>query len=102
MQNPLETQVGGNHYKDLAIQPAEFCQRNRIPYCEANAIKYLCRHRLKGGREDLLKARHYVDLALEMEYPEPRPNLNNCQHCGKFRGHAHECENSEKLPNSQK
>lgn len=79
MQNPLETQVGGNHYKDLAIQPAEFCQRNRIPYCEANAIKYLCRHRLKGGREDLLKARHYVDLALEMEYPEEVAQATVCE-----------------------
>ena len=43
--NALEKQVGGNHYKDLKIQPIEFIHANNIPFCEANAIKYLCRWR---------------------------------------------------------
>jgi hypothetical protein len=66
----LSNQIGGVHYKDLPIQPVEFCQKNKLNYCEANAIKYLCRHRDKGGREDLEKAKHYIDLLLEIEYPE--------------------------------
>ena len=66
--NPLETQVGGNHYKDLKIQPIEFIHANNIPFCEANAIKYLCRWRNKNGIEDLKKARHYIDLLIELEY----------------------------------
>lgn len=66
----LTEQVGGDHYKGMAIQPAEFCQRNRIPYCEANAIKYACRHRLKGGADDVKKAIHYLRLLLEIEYGE--------------------------------
>lgn len=64
----LKTQVGGRHYKDYPIQPVEFCQRNRIPFCEASAIKYLCRHRSKNGIEDLKKARHFIDLLIEIEY----------------------------------
>lgn len=61
-------QVGGGHYKSMVIQPVEFCQKNRLPYCEANAIKYLCRHRDKNGLEDLKKAKHYIDLLIELEY----------------------------------
>jgi hypothetical protein len=60
----LDKQVGGSHYKDFKIQPIEFIQANNIPYCEANAIKYLCRWREKGGIEDLEKAKHYIDLAI--------------------------------------
>lgn len=66
--NPLETQVGGSHYKDCKIQPIEFIHANNIPFCEANAIKYLCRHRNKNGLQDLLKARHYIDLLIKLEY----------------------------------
>ena len=50
-----DAQVGGNHYKDMKIQPITFIQENNIPFCEANVIKYVCRHRNKNGLEDLLK-----------------------------------------------
>lgn len=63
----LDTQIGGEHYK-LAIQPIVFIHANNIPYMEGNIIKYVVRHRSKGGREDLLKAKHYIDLLLELEY----------------------------------
>jgi len=63
-----EEQVGGNHYKSLIIQPVDFCQRNELNYCESNVIKYVTRHRTKNGVEDLLKAKHYINLLLEIEY----------------------------------
>lgn len=63
----LETQVGGAHYKDMAIQPAEFLHANKIPYLEGCAIKYLCRWRNKNGLEDLKKAKHYIELLIELE-----------------------------------
>lgn len=62
-----EKQVGGDHYKDLKIQPAEFCFINNIPYLEATAIKYLCRWRKKGGIQDLDKAIHFIELLKEFE-----------------------------------
>jgi hypothetical protein len=62
-----DKQVGGNHYKQFAIQPAEFCHKNNIPYLEATAIKYLCRWREKGGIEDLNKAIHFIELLKEFE-----------------------------------
>jgi hypothetical protein len=62
LSRALARQVGGNHYKDFKIQPAEFCYRNNIPYLEATAIKYLCRWKLKGGVQDLDKAIHFIEL----------------------------------------
>lgn len=63
----LETQIGGNHYKDMKIQPLEFIMANNLPYCEANIIKYVCRYKSKNGIVDLNKARHYLDILIEHE-----------------------------------
>jgi hypothetical protein len=67
MTSALEKQVNGNHYTRLAIQPIEYIHANEIPYCEGNVIKYVSRWRCKGGVADLQKARHYIDLLIEME-----------------------------------
>lgn len=66
--NPLQTQVGGNHYKDFKIQPVEFIHANRLDFLQGNIIKYTMRHKEKNGKQDLLKARHYLDLLIELEY----------------------------------
>ena len=68
MSNPLDTQEGGSHYKNWKIQPVEFAMVNNLDLCQANVVKYVCRFRDKGGREDLLKARHYIDLLIHFEY----------------------------------
>lgn len=67
------TQIGGDHYRHMPIQITEFCQRNELNFCEASVVKYVCRHRKKGGREDIEKAIHYLELLLEFEYPDPPP-----------------------------
>lgn len=64
-----EEQIGGDHYKSFAIQPAEFIHKNAIGFLEGNVIKYVCRHAKKNGKADLLKARHYIDLLIEWQYP---------------------------------
>lgn len=63
----LETQVSGNHYKDKAIQPVEYIHANRIGYFEGNVIKYVTRWKDKGGVADLNKAKHYIELLIELE-----------------------------------
>lgn len=65
--DPLQVQEGGSHYKDLKIQPIEYIHANGIPFAEGCAIKYLTRWRTKGGVEDLKKARHFIDLLIELE-----------------------------------
>lgn len=71
MSNPYDKQVGGNHYNHYAIQPAEFVNKNKLLFAEGNAIKYIMRHPHKGsGKQDLEKAKHYIDMIIERDYPE--------------------------------
>lgn len=64
---PLDTQVGGGHYKSLAIQPVEYVHKNGIGYIEGSVIKYVTRWRNKNGVEDLKKARHFLDILIALE-----------------------------------
>ena len=68
----LDKQEGGNHYKDMKIQPVEFIDGNKIPFLEGNIIKYICRHANKSGAEDVRKVIHYAELILELRYGEKR------------------------------
>ena len=68
MNDPYDTQVGGNHYQTMKIQPAEFINKNKMLFAEGNAIKYICRHINKGGEQDLQKAKHYIDMIIERDY----------------------------------
>jgi len=63
----LDVQVAGNHYKDLAIQPVEYIHANGIGYFEGNVIKYVSRWKAKNGIKDLEKAKHYLELLIELE-----------------------------------
>ena len=63
----LGVQVGGSHYKDLKIQPVEYIHANGIPFIEGSVIKYVTRWRVKNGIKDLEKARHFIDLLIELE-----------------------------------
>lgn len=67
-KSALDVQEGGNHYKNMKIQPIEFITANNIGFCEGNVIKYVCRHEHKNGLEDLKKAKHYIDLLIETKY----------------------------------
>ena len=68
VETPLDIQVGGKHYKDMAIQPVEFCQKNQLNHCESSIVKYACRHKIKNGIEDVRKIIHYAQLILQLEY----------------------------------
>jgi hypothetical protein len=51
----------------LAIQPVEYIHANGIGYFEGNVIKYVSRWRAKNGIKDLEKAKHYIELLIELE-----------------------------------
>jgi hypothetical protein len=63
----LAVQEGGSHYKTMKIQPVEYIHANGLGYFEGNVVKYVSRWRAKGGLGDLKKARHYLDLLIELE-----------------------------------
>jgi len=63
----LAVQEGGAHYKKLKFQPVEYIHANGIPFIEGCVIKYVTRWRDKGGVEDLRKAKHFIDMLIELE-----------------------------------
>lgn len=66
-RSALDVQVAGSHYKDLKIQPVEYIHANGIPFIEGSVIKYVSRWRAKGGVKDLEKAKHFIELLIELE-----------------------------------
>lgn len=65
----LDTQVAGDHYCTMKIQPVEFITRNGLGFLEGCVIKRVCRYRRKAGAQDLRKAIHELQLLLELNYP---------------------------------
>lgn len=63
----LDVQIGGGHYANKAIQPVQYIHANDIGFFEGNVIKYVTRWKEKGGLNDLRKAKHYIELLLELE-----------------------------------
>jgi len=63
----MDKQEGGDHYRQ-AIEPIEYILANGMEYCEGNVIKYVSRHDRKNGKEDILKAIHYLEFILEDQY----------------------------------
>ena len=70
MSKALDVQVGGDHYKKLAIQPAEYCRKNKMLALESSVVRYVTRHKDKNGAEDIKKAIHCLKIILDMDYPE--------------------------------
>lgn len=66
----LSTQVGGDHYKSCKIQPLEYAYANGLDVCEHAIVKYITRHKAKGGIEDLQKVIHYAQLEAKLVYGE--------------------------------
>ena len=70
--NALAKQEGGNHYKNMKIQPIEFITANNLGFIEGNVVKYICRHEAKNGAEDIKKVIHYCELLLQTKYGETK------------------------------
>ena len=64
----LHDHVGVKQYHSMRIQPAEFINENKLLFAEGNAIKYICRHAVKGKEQDIKKAIHYLEMILERDY----------------------------------
>ena len=77
MPNALDVQVGGSHYKDCAIQPIEYIHANKLGFAEGNVVKYITRWKAKNGLKDLEKARHYIDLLIELEIKQAAQEPTN-------------------------
>ena len=63
-----DKQIGGDHYKRMKIQPSDYIVKNNLGWYEGNIVKYITRHSIKGGRQDVEKVIHYAELLLEDQY----------------------------------
>lgn len=70
MSSATNTQVDGDHYTKMAIQPVKYIHSNKLTFLEGNVVKYVTRHRNKNKAKDILKAIHYLELILHFEYPD--------------------------------
>ena len=68
MSKTYDKQIGGNHYQKYKIQPSKFVIENKLLFPEGSAIKYIIRHQDKGGKDDLLKAIHFIEMIIERDY----------------------------------
>lgn len=75
MNDAMKQQVGGSHYKGMKIEPFEFGHANGYDPEAFSIMKYVSRHRSKGGLEDLKKARHIVDIRVALFYRWGLPAL---------------------------
>ena len=67
-KDPFKKQIAGSHYRKFKIQPSKFINDNKLLFAEGNAIKYICRHSAKNGKQDLEKAIHYIEMIIERDY----------------------------------
>ena len=74
-----DKQIGGSHYQKFKIQPSKFVIENELLFPEGCAIKYICRHRLKGKKEDILKAIHFLEMILERDYNDKKDFLEEAE-----------------------
>ena len=65
-------QVGGTHYLKYKVQPSKFVVENKLLYPEGCVIKYILRHQDKGGKQDLEKAKHFIDMIIERDYKDEK------------------------------
>lgn len=79
-----DTQIGGSHYKDMPYQPIKLINKLELDYFSGNVLKYLCRYRQKGGAEDLKKARHYCELAKELNVIKFSPSTLDTEEVEDF------------------
>ena len=74
-----DKQIGGSHYQNFKIQPSKFVIENELLYPEGCVIKYILRHRLKGKKQDLEKAKHFIDMIIERDYSEKKDFLEEAE-----------------------
>lgn len=67
--NATKTQIGGNHYTKLRMQPMEFTMKHKWDSCAHSVLKYVVRYRDKDGLADLKKALHCLHLRRSLRPP---------------------------------
>lgn len=60
-----QRQVGGGHYKSMAIEHWDYAFENNLDYFQGQITKYVSRWKTKNGLQDLIKAQHFLEKYIE-------------------------------------
>ena len=71
--DPMNNQIGGEHYRAGRIQPVEYIEANELGFLEGCVVKRITRHNRDGGKgvQDIDKAIHELQLLKKLRY-EPQ------------------------------
>lgn len=95
MNNALNTQIGGSHYKSMSIQPVELIARLKLDFIQGSIVKYISRD--KGNRlQDLQKAKHFCELGVIYGGFEKQVNISSTK-CVSLGNHIRDYVNSNSL-----
>lgn len=77
MDDILDKQVGGNHYKQQTIQPIEYIIANKLDFCRGNIVKYITRDKFKEKDDDIKKVIDYAIFILKFDYKYDDKDIKN-------------------------
>lgn len=67
-----EHQVGGNHYERFKIEPVKIFTAFNFNWFQGEILKYVSRFLFKGGEQDLCKAIHIAQMAVDLKVLEKK------------------------------
>lgn len=63
----FDREEGDSRYTSMAIQPTVYILKNGLGFAEGNVVKYVSRWQRAEGLRDLRKAKHYIEMLIEIE-----------------------------------
>jgi len=67
-----ENQVGGNHYEALKVEPVKVFAAFNFNWFQGEILKYVSRFQRKNGEQDLNKAIHISQMAVDLKVGEKK------------------------------
>lgn len=96
MNNALNTQIGGSHYKNMAIQPVELIARLKFDFIQGSIVKYISRDKEGKRLQDLQKAKHFCELGIIYGGFEKPVNISSTK-CVSLGNHIRDYVHSNSL-----
>lgn len=63
-----EHELSKDRYSTFGIQPVDYAFENNLDFFQGSVVKYITRHKIKDGIEDIKKAMHFCVMLAEREY----------------------------------
>lgn len=70
--------INPDHYKKGDVEVIQLTEK--LGFCEGNIVKYVARYKDKGGKDDLLKAKWYLDRLIA-RYEAPTTDADGYHGC---------------------